>query len=75
MATHDDPHGPRRPTLWAISDLHTGHTGNKPITESLHPASPDDWLEDVPEATHRYLVDTRPGLLTDVPLGWLDWSA
>src|SRR5215208_6232084 len=34
----------RRPTLWAISDLHTGHTGNKPITESLHPSSPDDWL-------------------------------
>ena len=31
-------------TLWAISDLHTGHTGNKPVTESLHPASPDDWL-------------------------------
>ena len=22
-------------TLWAISDLHTGHTGNKPITDSL----------------------------------------
>ena len=34
----------RRPTLWAISDLHTGHTGNKPVTESLHPSSPDDWL-------------------------------
>ena len=33
-----------RPTLWAISDLHTGHTGNKPITESLYPASADDWL-------------------------------
>ena len=31
-------------TLWAISDLHTGHTGNKPVTESLHPSSPDDWL-------------------------------
>jgi 3',5'-cyclic AMP phosphodiesterase CpdA len=31
-------------TLWAISDLHTGHTGNKPVTESLHPASPSDWL-------------------------------
>ena len=29
--------------LWAISDLHTGHTGNKPVTESLYPASPDDW--------------------------------
>ena len=38
--TSDD----RRPTLWAISDLHTGHTGNKPVTESLHPSSPDDWL-------------------------------
>lgn len=25
------------PTLWAISDLHTGHTGNKPVTESLYP--------------------------------------
>jgi 3',5'-cyclic AMP phosphodiesterase CpdA len=34
----------RRPTLWAISDLHAGHTGNKPITESLHPSSSDDWL-------------------------------
>ena len=34
----------RHPTLWAISDLHIGHTGNKPVTESLHPSSPDDWL-------------------------------
>ncbi len=34
----------RRPVLWAISDLHTGHTGNKPVTESLYPSSPDDWL-------------------------------
>ena len=32
------------PTLWAISDLHTGHTGNKPVTESLYPATPEDWL-------------------------------
>ena len=32
------------PTLWAISDLHIGHTGNKPVTESLHPSTPDDWL-------------------------------
>ena len=32
------------PTLWAISDLHTGHTGNKPVTESLYPSTPDDWL-------------------------------
>lgn len=35
----------------------------------------DDWLEDVPEGTHRYLVGTRPGPLAEVPLGWLDWSA
>ncbi len=33
-----------QPTLWAISDLHTGHPGNKPVTESLYPSSPDDWL-------------------------------
>ena len=31
-------------TLWAISDLHTGHTGNKPVTEALYPASDEDWL-------------------------------
>ncbi|MDZ5447424.1 TIGR03089 family protein [Micromonospora sp. 4G57] len=34
----------------------------------------DDWLENVPEGRHRYLVGTGPGPLTDVPLGWLDWS-
>ena len=33
-----------QPTLWAVSDLHTGHLGNKPVAESLHPSSPDDWL-------------------------------
>ncbi|MFC4020933.1 TIGR03089 family protein [Micromonospora sp. GCM10011542] len=35
----------------------------------------DDWLEDVPEGVHRYLVGTRSGPLTETPLGWLDWSA
>jgi uncharacterized protein (TIGR03089 family) len=34
----------------------------------------DDWLEDVPEGTHRYLVGTGPDPLDDVPPGWLDWS-
>ncbi|MGB2568858.1 TIGR03089 family protein [Micromonospora citrea] len=34
----------------------------------------DDWLEDVPEGVHRYLVGTAPGPLDDVPVGWLDWS-
>ncbi|MFF5172810.1 TIGR03089 family protein [Micromonospora sp. NPDC000089] len=35
----------------------------------------DDWLENVPGGTHRYLVGTAPGLLGEVPVGWLDWSA
>ncbi|MFR9779382.1 TIGR03089 family protein, partial [Micromonospora sp. MS34] len=35
----------------------------------------DDWLEDVPEGTHRYLVGTALGPLVEVPVGWLDWSA
>ncbi|MEK8108466.1 TIGR03089 family protein [Micromonospora sp. M12] len=39
------------------------------------PERQDDWLEDVPEAAHRYLVGIGPGRLDDVPLGWLDWSA
>ncbi|MBY8871797.1 AMP-binding protein [Micromonospora sp. PLK6-60] len=34
----------------------------------------DDWLEDVPDGVHRYLVGTRPGPLAEVPVGWLDWS-
>ena len=43
MATHDTA-ARSRPTLWAISDLHVGHTGNRPVTESLYPSTPDDWL-------------------------------
>nr|WP_258545645.1 TIGR03089 family protein [Micromonospora provocatoris] len=35
----------------------------------------DDWLEDVPQGTHRYLVGTGPGRLAELPPGWLDWSA
>ncbi|MGL4304685.1 MAG: metallophosphoesterase family protein [Mycobacteriaceae bacterium] len=31
-------------TLWAVSDIHVGHNGNKPITESIYPQSKDDWL-------------------------------
>ena len=30
--------------LWAISDIHVGHRGNRPVTEDLYPESPDDWL-------------------------------
>ena len=31
-------------TLWAVSDIHVGHRGNRPITEDIHPESPEDWL-------------------------------
>ena len=47
MAWQEDGQQPptaRQPTLWAVSDLHTGHMGNKPVTESLYPSTPDDWL-------------------------------
>ncbi|MFC4602951.1 metallophosphoesterase family protein [Rhodococcus kronopolitis] len=30
--------------LWAVSDTHVGHRGNRPITEELYPDSPEDWL-------------------------------
>ncbi|MEU7656629.1 TIGR03089 family protein [Micromonospora taraxaci] len=50
--------------------------GDRPFDAVLvTPERQDDWLEDVPDATHRYLVGTGPGHLADVPLGWLDWSA
>ncbi|MFD4294954.1 metallophosphoesterase family protein [Rhodococcus sp. NPDC058505] len=30
--------------LWAVSDIHVGHKGNRPVTEELYPESPQDWL-------------------------------
>jgi 3',5'-cyclic AMP phosphodiesterase CpdA len=30
--------------LWAVSDIHIGHKGNRPVTEQIEPDSPDDWL-------------------------------
>ncbi|MFD8417511.1 MULTISPECIES: metallophosphoesterase family protein [unclassified Streptomyces] len=32
------------PRLLAVSDLHVGMADNRPITESLRPTHPDDWL-------------------------------
>ncbi len=43
MASQQSTRSPE-PTLWAVSDLHTGHHGAKPVVESLHPSSPEDWL-------------------------------
>ncbi|MGB3771833.1 MAG: metallophosphoesterase [Rhodococcus sp. (in: high G+C Gram-positive bacteria)] len=30
--------------LWAVSDIHVGHKGNRPITENIEPETEDDWL-------------------------------
>ncbi|HEY5854904.1 MAG TPA: metallophosphoesterase [Aldersonia sp.] len=32
------------PKLMAVSDIHVGHKGNRPITERIEPDSPHDWL-------------------------------
>jgi 3',5'-cyclic AMP phosphodiesterase CpdA len=34
----------RGPALLAVSDLHVGHPGNRPIVSSLEPSSDGDWL-------------------------------
>ncbi|AEB42429.1 TIGR03089 family protein [Micromonospora maris] len=49
--------------------------GDRPYDAVLvTPERLDDWLEDVPDGLHRYLVGTAPEPLADVPAGWLDWS-
>ncbi|MDG4795777.1 TIGR03089 family protein [Micromonospora sp. WMMD1082] len=54
--------------------------GDRPYDAVLvTPERLDDWLEDVPDGLHRYLVGTGPERtgpepLADVPAGWLDWS-
>nr|WP_206037590.1 metallophosphoesterase [Rhodococcus sp. HNM0569] len=30
--------------MLAVSDIHVGHRGNRPVTEGIEPESPDDWL-------------------------------
>jgi 3',5'-cyclic AMP phosphodiesterase CpdA len=32
------------PKLMAVSDIHVGHRGNRPITEQIEPDSAEDWL-------------------------------
>ena len=32
------------PKLMAVSDIHVGHQGNKPVVEQIRPDSPEDWL-------------------------------
>ncbi len=52
--------------LLAVSDLHVGHRGNRPVTESLRPGSDDDWLivaGDVAERTDD--VEETLALLAD----------
>ncbi|GAA5056116.1 metallophosphoesterase [Nocardia callitridis] len=32
------------PKLMAVSDIHVGHQGNRPVVEQIVPDSPEDWL-------------------------------
>ncbi|MEV0946326.1 metallophosphoesterase [Rhodococcus sp. NPDC049939] len=32
------------PKLMAVSDIHVGHRGNRPVIEDIYPDSPEDWL-------------------------------
>ncbi|MTK02818.1 TIGR03089 family protein [Micromonospora sp. CP22] len=49
--------------------------GDRPYDVVLvTPERLDDWLEDVPDGLHRYLVGAGPEPLAAVPAGWLDWS-
>ncbi|MBF6246461.1 metallophosphoesterase, partial [Nocardia elegans] len=32
------------PKLMAVSDIHVGHQGNRPVVEQIRPDSPEDWL-------------------------------
>jgi 3',5'-cyclic AMP phosphodiesterase CpdA len=45
-------------TLWAVSDLHVGHEGNRQVVETIRPTSPEDWLI-VAGDTGEKLADVR----------------
>jgi hypothetical protein len=32
------------PKLMAVSDVHVGHQGNRPVVEQIRADSPEDWL-------------------------------
>ncbi|WP_431728409.1 TIGR03089 family protein [Verrucosispora sp. TAA-831] len=61
---------------WATAGLPVLEPGgDRPYDAVLvTPERLDDWLEDVPEGLHRYLVGTGSEPLAEVPAGWLDWS-
>ncbi|MFJ4650154.1 metallophosphoesterase family protein [Nocardia sp. NPDC088792] len=59
------------PKLMAVSDIHVGHQGNKPVVEAIRPDSPEDWLilaGDVGEKTDdiRWALETLRGRFAKV---------
>ncbi|WP_019929830.1 metallophosphoesterase [Nocardia sp. BMG111209] len=59
------------PKLWAVSDIHVGHQGNKPVVEGIRAESPEDWLivaGDVGEKTDdiRWALQTLRGRFAKV---------
>ncbi|MBF6132616.1 metallophosphoesterase [Nocardia otitidiscaviarum] len=59
------------PKLMAVSDIHVGHQGNKPVVERIRPDSPEDWLilaGDVGEKTDdiRWALETLRGRFAKV---------
>ncbi|MFD9804854.1 metallophosphoesterase, partial [Streptomyces sp. NPDC059071] len=55
----------------AVSDIHVGHQGNKPVVEAIHADSPEDWLilaGDVGEKTDdiRWALQTLRGRFAKV---------
>ncbi|WP_029928051.1 metallophosphoesterase family protein [Nocardia otitidiscaviarum] len=55
----------------AVSDIHVGHQGNKPVVERIRPDSPEDWLilaGDVGEKTDdiRWALETLRGRFAKV---------
>lgn len=59
------------PKLMAVSDIHVGHQGNKPVVEQIRADSPEDWLivaGDVGEKTDdiRWALETLRGRFAKV---------
>jgi uncharacterized protein (TIGR03089 family) len=62
--------------LWATAGLPVYERGNDVALDAVFVARSrlDSWLDDVPEATHRYVLGLTAGTSDDdVPLGYLDF--
>lgn len=52
------------PSLWAVSDLHVGHSDNRPFVDDIRPENPGDWLIVAGDVADRFdqIVDTLRAL-------------